>query len=164
MVFDGEWRTAFIRREHPTLPYATAPFPSPTTSRVRVGPRRRHDRRHPQGHQAPAGGVGPREVPGDGHELPGHARKRARERADDGRLGQLARSSTWGRSSRRSSKIWNNPNSSFYPPLLPSGAGYAQLADDFDAKWQAGNVPNLQQGLQQLDTNIDNQLQQGETP
>ncbi len=28
MVFDGEWRTAFIRREHPTLAYATAPFPA----------------------------------------------------------------------------------------------------------------------------------------
>jgi hypothetical protein len=38
------------------------------------------------------------------------------------------------------------------------------LADDFDAKWQAGNVSDLQQGLQQLDTNIDNQIQQGETP
>jgi hypothetical protein len=25
-------------------------------------------------------------------------------------------------------------------------------------------VSNLQQGLQQLDTNIDNQIQQGETP
>jgi multiple sugar transport system substrate-binding protein len=61
-------------------------------------------------------------------------------------------------------KVWNNPKSSFYPPLLPSGAGYAQLVDDFDAKWQAGNVPDLQQGLQQLDTNIDNQIQQGQTP
>jgi len=60
--------------------------------------------------------------------------------------------------------IWNNPKSSMYPPLLPTGAGYAQLADDFDAKWQAGNVSDLQQGLQQLDTNIDNQIQQGETP
>jgi len=28
MVFDGEWRTAFIRREHPGLAYATAPFPA----------------------------------------------------------------------------------------------------------------------------------------
>ena len=60
--------------------------------------------------------------------------------------------------------VWNNPKSEYYPPLLPTGAGYAQLADDFDAKWQAGNVSNLQQGLQQLDTNIDNQIQQGETP
>ena len=60
--------------------------------------------------------------------------------------------------------VWNNPKSSAYPPLLPSGAGYAQLVDDFDAKWQAGNVSDLQSGLQQLDTNIDNQIQQGETP
>ena len=28
MVFDGEWRTAFIKREHPSLNYDTAPFPA----------------------------------------------------------------------------------------------------------------------------------------
>ena len=27
MVFDGEWRTAFIKRDHPSLDYGTAPFP-----------------------------------------------------------------------------------------------------------------------------------------
>ena len=49
--------------------------------------------------------------------------------------------------------------------LTASGAGYAQLADNFDAQWQAGNVPDLQAGLEKLDTNIDNQLQLGgQTP
>ena len=28
MQYDGEWRTAFIKNEHPELKYTTAPFPA----------------------------------------------------------------------------------------------------------------------------------------
>ena len=163
MVFDGEWRTAFIRREHPSLPYATAPFPSNVPSLYGSGR---------------VGGtiVG---IP-QGTKHPQEAWDLVKFLATDtnylvtlaNALGNVPTTAGSGNSPKLDLgpqfptfvKIWNNPNSSFYPPLLPSGAGYAQLADDFDAKWQAGNVSNLQQGLQQLDTNIDNQLQQGETP
>ena len=50
------------------------------------------------------------------------------------------------------------------PPLTASGAGWVQLIDNLDTKWQAGNVSDLQSSLQSLDQNIDNQLQQGQTP
>ena len=163
MVFDGEWRTAFIRREHPSLPYATAPFPSNVPSLYGAGR---------------VGGtiVG---IP-QGTKHPQEAWDLVKYLATNtnylvtlaNALGNVPTTAGSGSSPNLDLgpqfptfvKIWNNPNSSFYPPLLPSGAGYAQLADDFDAKWQAGSVSNLQQGLQQLDTNIDNQLQQGETP
>ena len=163
MAFDGEWRTAFIRREHPSLPYATAPFPSQVPSLYGSGR---------------VGGtiVG---IP-QGTKHPQEAWDLVKYLATNtnylvtlaNALGNVPTTAGSGSSPKLDLgpqfptfvKIWNNSNSSLYPPLLPQGAGYAQLADDFDAKWQAGNVPNLQQGLEQLDTNIDNQIQQGETP
>jgi multiple sugar transport system substrate-binding protein len=163
MVFDGEWRTAFIRREHPTLGYGTAPFPAADPSIYGSGR---------------VGGtiVG---IP-EGTKHPQEAWDLVKFLATDtpylvslaNELGNVPTTKASGDSPdlhlgpqfKTFVDIWNNPKSSMYPPLLPTGAGYAQLADDFDAKWQAGNVSDLQQGLQQLDTNIDNQIQQGETP
>ncbi len=54
--------------------------------------------------------------------------------------------------------IWNNPQSSYSPPLTSSGAGYATLLLQFDDKWVAGKVPDLHLGLQQVDQQISNQL------
>ena len=165
MVFDGEWRTAFIRREHPSLPYATAPFSVGDSVPQLYGSGR-------------VGGtiVG---IP-KGTQHPQEAWDLVKYLATDthylvtlaNSLGNVPTTTASGNSPdlklgpqfQTFVKIWNNPNSSFYPPLLPSGAGYAQLADNFDAKWEAGNVPDLQAGLQALDQNIDNQIQQGETP
>ena len=163
MVFDGEWRTAFIRREHPELKYGTAPFPAGDPSVYGSGL---------------VGGtiVG---IP-QGTKHPDEAWDLVKFLATDtdylvslaNALGNVPTTKASGDSPKLNLgpqfktfvDIWNNPESTFYPPLLPSGAGYAQLVDDFDAKWQAGNVSDLQAGLQQLDTNIDNQIQQGETP
>jgi multiple sugar transport system substrate-binding protein len=163
MVFDGEWRTAFIRRDHPELPYATAPFPAADPSVYGSGR---------------VGGtiVG---IP-KGTQHPDEAWDLVKFLATDtnylvslaNELGNVPTTKASGASPKLHLgpqfktfvDVWNNPKSSYYPPLLPGGAGYAQLADDFDAKWQAGNVSDLQSGLQQLDTNIDNQIQQGETP
>jgi multiple sugar transport system substrate-binding protein len=165
MVFDGEWRTAFIRREHPSLNYGTAPFPAADNQPQIYGSGR-------------VGGtiVG---IP-QGTKHPQEAWDLVKYLATNtnylvslaNALGNVPTTAASGASPRLNLgpqfptfvKIWNNPSSSMYPPLLPSGAGYAQLADDFDAKWQAGSVPDLQAGLQQLDTNIDNQIQQGQTP
>ena len=48
MQYDGEWRNAFIKAEHPELKYTTAPFPAADSParpvRLRLG-RRRHRRR-----------------------------------------------------------------------------------------------------------------------
>jgi multiple sugar transport system substrate-binding protein len=163
MVFDGEWRTAFIRREHPELRYGTAPFPAGDPSVYGSGL---------------VGGtiVG---IP-QGTKHPDEAWDLVKFLATDtdylvslaNSLGNVPTTKASGDSPKLHLgpqfttfvDIWNDPKSTFYPPLLASGAGYAQLVDDFDAKWQAGNVSDLQAGLQQLDTNIDNQIQQGETP
>jgi multiple sugar transport system substrate-binding protein len=61
-------------------------------------------------------------------------------------------------------KVWANPTSNFAPPLLAQGAGYADLADKFMSQWQAGNISDLHAALVKLDSDIANQLQQGEVP
>ncbi len=54
MTFDGEWRTAFIARGNPKLNYDTRAVPGRRrpSRPVRLGPRRRHGGRHPQGRRA----------------------------------------------------------------------------------------------------------------
>ena len=37
MMFDGEWRTAFIQRDNPKLDYGTAPFPAGVPSAYGAG-------------------------------------------------------------------------------------------------------------------------------
>ena len=163
MVFDGEWRTAFIRREHPSLAYATAPFPAADPSLYGSGRVGGTIVGIPRGHEAPAGGVGSGEVPGDGHATTWSRSRTPRERADHEGVGRLAEPQP-GAAVPDVRRRLEQPEVDVLSTAPAGGAGYAQLADDFDAKWQAGNVSNLQPGLQQLDTNIDNQIQQGETP
>jgi multiple sugar transport system substrate-binding protein len=163
MVFDGEWRTAFIRREHPSLPYATAPFPAGDPSVYGSGRVGGTIVGIPQGTQHPQEAwdlvkflaTDTPYLVALANSLGNVPTTKASGESPDLHLGPQFKTFV---------DVWNNPGSSFYPPLLPGGSGWADLIDKFDAKWQAGNVPNLQQGLQQLDTDIDNQIQQGETP
>jgi multiple sugar transport system substrate-binding protein len=53
-----------------------------------------------------------------------------------------------------------NPKST-YKPLVPIGDVDEQMFGTFAEKWQAGKVPDLQAGLQQLDSQIAKQLQLG---
>jgi multiple sugar transport system substrate-binding protein len=53
-----------------------------------------------------------------------------------------------------------NPKST-YKPLTPIGDVDEQMFGTFAEKWQAGKVPDLQAGLQQLDSQIAKQLQLG---
>jgi multiple sugar transport system substrate-binding protein len=53
-----------------------------------------------------------------------------------------------------------NPKST-YKPLVPIGDVDEQMFGTFGEKWQAGKVPDLQAGLQQLDSQIAKQLQLG---
>jgi multiple sugar transport system substrate-binding protein len=53
-----------------------------------------------------------------------------------------------------------NPNSSFRP-LTTLGTADADLLAAFLAKWEAGKIPDLQQGLNDLATSIDQEMQLG---
>jgi multiple sugar transport system substrate-binding protein len=160
MVFDGEWRTAFIKRYTPKLNYGTAPFPAADTM--------------PQIY-----GVG--RVSGTVAGIP-----RTAPHADDSwllvkymatdtdflvtlanGLGNVPTTQAAADSPNLTIMtpefktfidVWNNPQSSYSPPLTSSGAGYATLLLQFNDKWVAGKVPDLQAGLQQLDQQISNQL------
>ena len=162
MVFDGEWRTAFITRDKAKISWATAPFPVGSNMPQLYGSGR-------------VGGtiVG---IP-QGTKHPHEAWDLVKYLATNtGYLVGLANSAGNVPTTKASSgspnlhlgtqfqtfvNVWNNPHSSHFPPLTAAGAGYAQLVDNFDALWQAGKVSNLQAGLRALDTNIDNQLSQG---
>ena len=166
MTFDGEWRTKFITRDHPSFDYGTAPFPVADNEPQLYGSGR-------------VGGtiVG---IP-QGTKHPQEAWDLVKYLATDTNY-LVALANTLGNVPTTTASagspnldlgpqfqtfidVWKNPKSSFFPPLTASGAGYAQLADNFDAQWQAGNVSDLQAGLQTLDTNIDNQQQLGgQTP
>ncbi len=58
-------------------------------------------------------------------------------------------------------KIFANPNSR-YKQISTLGLADVTLFDAFADKYVAGLVPNLQAGLQQLATQIDQQLQLGQ--
>jgi multiple sugar transport system substrate-binding protein len=53
-----------------------------------------------------------------------------------------------------------NPNSSFRP-LTTLGTSDADLEAAFLVKWEAGKIPDLQQGLNDLANQIDQEMQLG---
>jgi multiple sugar transport system substrate-binding protein len=165
MMFDGEWRTAFIQRDNPKLDYGTAPFPAGEPSAYGAGR---------------VGGtvVG---IP-KGAKHPDQAWLLVKYLATDTNyLVTLANSAGNVPTTKASASspnlnlppnfqtfidVWNNPKSSFSPPLQPSGGGYSQRLSDFDDKWTAGSIPisGLHAALEQVDQQIDNDLQQGQGP
>ena len=54
--------------------------------------------------------------------------------------------------------MFKNPNSHFYP-LTTAGTSAADALGSLTDKWEAGQVPDLQKGLQQLDDQVNSQLQ-----
>ena len=93
MAIDGEYRTAFIKAEHPDLNYGTAPLPAAdsqpdlygsgyVTGNI-VG--------IPKGVQAQGRGLGACEVPGDRRACARAAVQRPAQRADHDRLAEVQR-------------------------------------------------------------------------
>jgi len=165
MMWDGEWRTAFIAREHPELKYATAPFP--------VGPDN-------------ADAYGSARVGGTIVGIPENA-----PHADAGWLvvkflstdtdyltfmANKVRNVPTTEASATSPAfenddnfqtfidVWNNPESKFFPPLTASGGGYFTPLEQFTDEWQAGKKTDLKAGLQEVNDQISQALQQGEAP
>ena len=70
MQYDGEWRTAFIKAEHPELKYSTAPFPAADGQAAQYGsgPIAGDIVAIPQGLEAPRRGLAADQVPRVGHQ------------------------------------------------------------------------------------------------
>ena len=159
MAWDGEWRTAFIGREAPKLNYGTAFFPTADDHTDLYGAQR-------------VGGtvVG---IP-DGSKHPQEAWDLVKFLSTDddylvpmaNAVGNVPTTTSSGTSPdlklppqfQTFIDVWNNPKSRFFPPITATGSGYYTPLTDFVEKWQAGNVSDLQAGLQQVDEQIKNQL------
>jgi multiple sugar transport system substrate-binding protein len=159
MDFDGEWRVAFIRHDKSKVPYATAPAPVADD--------------HPQLYGAAQTGGSTLGIPrGTQHpaeawllvkylSLDTQAVEKFAEKIrnvptlfsalKDPALKKPAQFNTF-------MKMSANPNSR-YKQITKLGFGDTSLYDDFVDKYLAGKEP-LKSGLQQLCTQIDNQLQQ----
>jgi multiple sugar transport system substrate-binding protein len=166
MVFDGEWRTALIKADGSKVSYGTAPFAVDAAHTDVYGSGR-------------VGGT-----------ITGIPRTSKNPDAawdivkfmstDTGFLVALANGlgnvpTTTAAAQSPDLKImtpqfktfidvWNNPKSTYQPPIQAQGNGYSSLLTTFDQKWVAGKVSDLQAGLQQVDQQITNQLSLGQAP
>jgi multiple sugar transport system substrate-binding protein len=161
MMIDGEWRTAFIAADKSTVNYATAPPPTADDHTELYG----------------SGQVG-----GTIIGIPKGAKNPAESwllvkymSTDSGALTTLAkglRNVPSTNDALQTSELASDPQfktfmeifkhpKSTYKPLTPIGQVDEDLFGTFGQKWQAGKVPDLQNGLQQLDTQIAKQLQLG---
>jgi multiple sugar transport system substrate-binding protein len=166
MVFDGEWRTAMIKNDDSKVNYGTAPFPVADTQPSLYGSGR-------------VGGT----VTGipKTSKNPDDAWLLVKYMATDTNflvalangLGNVPTTTAAATSPdltimtpqfKTFVAVWNNPKSSYTPPITASGSGYSSLLTTFDQKWVAGKVPNLQAGLTQVDQQITNQLSLGQAP
>ena len=161
MQYDGEWRNAFLRDEHPDIDYGTAPFPAAAD--------------HPE--QYGAGTIG-----GDivaipkGAKHPAEAWLLIRYLATDtdalvGLSNRLKNLPTT-KDSLASPAIEPDPQfatflqifaneKSEFNPLTPIGQEYSDTFGAFANRWQAGKVKDLRKGLEGLDQQITDQLAQG---
>jgi multiple sugar transport system substrate-binding protein len=158
MMIDGEWRVAFIQREHPELDYGTAPMPVDDAHPNLYGAGYingtiigipRGVKHEPEAwalvkylttnsHFLAQFSNGIRNVPSTTGSL------------DSPEIKPDPHFSTF-------LKIFANPHSAT-TPITAVGAGYQDLMQAFIVKWQAGHVSNLAAGLKDLDKQIDAQL------
>ena len=160
MQYDGEWRTAFLKAEHPELKYTTAPFPAADSQPAQYG----------------SGSVG-----GDivavprGSKHPDEAWLLVKYLATDtdalvglsNRLKNLPTTKAAAASPKISTdpaftpflKIFTHPKSEFNP-LTPIGQQYGDTFSSFATKWQAGQVKDVAKGLADVDKQISSQLKQ----
>ena len=160
MILDGEWRVAFIKAEHPSLNYGTAPMPV--------------DDAHPDWYGAGS-------VNGTIIGIPKGGKHNDQAWAlvkylttDDHALARFSNAIRNVPSTRTSAKspelkpdprfatfirIFNNPHSAT-APITAAGNANLTLVSRFAAKYQAGKVKNLHDGLKKLDKQIDAQNKQ----
>jgi multiple sugar transport system substrate-binding protein len=157
MILDGEWRVAFIKDEHPSLNYGTAPMPV--------------DDDHPElygGGSVNGTIIG---IPKGGkHDDEAWALVKYLTTNDHAlaRFSNAIRNVPSTRTSAKSPelkpdkrfatfvKIFNNPHS-LTTPITAAGNANLTLVGRFSVRYQAGKVKNLHEGLKALDKQIDKQ-------
>lgn len=164
MAIDGEYRTAFIKAEHPDLDYGTAPMPVADS--------------HPELYGAGF-------VTGNIVGIPRNAKNKDAAwelvkylTTDEHALAVLSnglRNVPTTTASLKSSEltpdprfkvfidIFANPNSAT-TPITAAGSANQELFQDFVNKWQAGKVSDLAGGLAEVDKQIDAQLSNSAGP
>jgi multiple sugar transport system substrate-binding protein len=155
MMMDGEWRVAFIKAEHPTLNYGTAPMPVDDAHKNLYGagsvngtiiglPKGGHNVDQAwelvrwlttNDHALAKFSNGIRNVPST------HSSGHSKELKPDPRFATFVR-------------IFNNPHSAT-APITAAGPAWNTLVQRFTVKYQAGKVKNLHQGLATLDKQVD---------
>ena len=164
MLYDGEWRTAFMASDKSKVDYGTAPFPAADAAPKQYG----------SGFTAGNLVAIPK-----GSKHPDEAWLLIRFLATDTQtmvdLSNKLRNVPTTAASASSPKIkpdakfkpflkiFTNPLSTF-APVTPIGQAYQDLFLIFLSKYEAGKVPDLAKGLQGLDKQIDDQLSQQSTP
>jgi multiple sugar transport system substrate-binding protein len=155
MMMDGEWRVAFIKAEHPTLNYGTAPMPVDDAHKNLYG----------------AGSVNGTiiGIPKGGHNVDQAWELVRWLTTNDHALAKFSngiRNVPSTRSSGHSKelkadprfatfvRIFNNPHSAT-APITAAGAAPGTLIGRFTVKWQAGKVKNLHQGLVTVGKQVD---------
>jgi len=158
MNLDGEWRVAFIKAEHPTLDYGTAPMPAADPSLYGSGyingtiigiPK---NGKHTQQawdfvkwvttntHALAEFSNAIKNVPST------VASTHSKELVPDAHFATFL-------------KIFANPKSGT-SPIEASGVSYTNAVQNFATKWQAGSIKNLASGLSSLDKQLDAQVKQ----
>ena len=158
MAIDGEYRTAFIKAEHPDLDYGTAPMPVADS--------------HPELYGAGY-------VTGNIVGIPKGAKHKDAAwelvkylTTDEHALSVLSnglRNVPTTTTSLRSSELTPDPKFKVFldifahpktatTPITAAGSANQELFQDFVAKWQAGKVSDLPGGLANVDKQIDAQL------
>ncbi|HEX7298808.1 MAG TPA: ABC transporter substrate-binding protein [Solirubrobacteraceae bacterium] len=158
MAIDGEYRTAFIKVEHPDLDYGTAPMPVADS--------------HPELYGAGY-------VTGNIVGIPKGAKHKDAAwelvkylTTDEHALAVLSnglRNVPTTTASLKSSELTPDPKFKVFldvfahpktatTPITAAGSANQELFQDFVAKWQAGKVTDLAGGLANVDKQIDAQL------
>jgi multiple sugar transport system substrate-binding protein len=158
MAIDGEYRTAFIKAEHPDLDYGTAPMPVSDS--------------HPELYGAGY-------VTGNIVGIPKGAKHKDAAwelvkylTTDDHALSVLSnglRNVPTTTASLKSNELTPDPKFKVFldifanpktatTPITAAGSANQELFQDFVSKWQAGKVADLAGGLNTVDKQIDAQL------
>jgi multiple sugar transport system substrate-binding protein len=161
MIFDGEWRSSFIENDKAKINYGTAPFPTADNQTQLYG-------------SGQVGGtvIGIPRTAAHPNEAWALVKFLTTNTKAVDTLAELLKNVPTTYASLKDPKLTNdpyfkpflsifrNPNSRFYP-LTTAGTAAADALAAFVDNWQAGNVPNLQEGLNKLADQVNQQLQLG---